>query len=109
MLQIIAALRKIAVDIRDKNGQAVTDIIAFIMLISGFAPTPTPNPTPPIGLNAFKQEGVRAQNVDAVASEINEFCDKWEPHGEGLHANGEFLKALWQLALKLMPLLISGL
>lgn len=96
ILSIAAALR--AQDYR----RAAQEFIALLTLVAG---NPPPAPVHPV----FPMDGLQAVGVEQVAAELESFAREYEARGDGLHANGEFLKKLFDLIVKVLPYILAGL
>lgn len=96
ILSVAAALR--AQDYQ----QAAREFIALLTLIAGNAP---PTPIQPV----FSAAGLQSADVERIADELEAFAREYKDDGEGLRANGEFLKKLFDLVVKLLPYILAGL
>lgn len=109
-MELFRILRALAAAIKAKDGQAVKENIAkIVLIILGYQPIPQPVPNPAFPDRAFKVEGVPPIDADATAVAIEKFCDENEPTGDQCYANGEVIKKLIALFVKyIVPILLSG-
>jgi hypothetical protein len=106
-MSLFDLIRKLAADIRTKNGQAIGTIMTIFALVFGFQP-PVPDPNPTIApAGGFKASGMNAAQCNAAADELEAFANEHEPKGLQKIGDGTFLKMLIPLLMKFLPLILG--
>lgn len=102
-MQYLKLILSIAAALRAKDFQeAARQFIALLTLIAG---NPPPTPIHP----AFQAAGLQSAEVERIADELEAFAREYEDRGDGLWADGEFLRKLFSLVVKLLPYILAGL
>jgi hypothetical protein len=106
-MSLFDLVRKLAADIRTKNGQAITTVMLIFAAVFGFQP-PVPDPNPAIApAGGFKATGMSAAQCNACADELEAWANEHEPHGLQKIGDGVLLGKLMELLMKFLPLILK--
>lgn len=115
-MPLITLIRELAAAIRAGNWKLVAEKFAeIIRLIGGVLPSPNPvalNDLIHAAREAAAMGTSDAQRAGNVADQLDALATEMEGQGEDgtkAMANGELVKKLFQLIVKLLPLLLAGL
>lgn len=99
-MTVFQLLLKLANDLRSKNGEALATILQLFALVFGFNPIQIPTPNPAV-------QALATPNCDDFANQIEAFVAEHDKPGAAKFGDGVFLGKLFDLLIKLLPVLIG--
>lgn len=105
-MSLFDLVRKLAADIRTKNGEAIMTVMQIFALVFGFQP-PVPDPNPAIAPAGGFKSAMNAAECNACADQLEAFANENEPHGLQKIGDGVLLGKLMELLIKFLPLILK--